>query len=189
MAKKQELTTEGVTTIIPVERIERQIYLIRRQKVMFDSDLAALYQVPTKALNQAVRRNLGRFPDDFMFQLNKEELQNWKSQIVTSNPAAQMGLRKPPYVFTEHGVAMLASVLKGDRAAQMNILIVRTFIRLREIISTHKDLAARLKRVEAIQKRHGSVISVLAEEIDNIKQLPPELPKQRIGFIADDTGS
>jgi len=116
MAKKQELTTEGVTTIIPVERIERQIYLIRRQKVMFDSDLAALYQVPTKALNQAVRRNLGRFPDDFMFQLNKEELQNWKSQIVTSNPAAQMGLRKPPYVFTEHGVAMLASVLKGDRA-------------------------------------------------------------------------
>jgi phage regulator Rha-like protein len=185
MAKKQEPATEGVTTIIPVERIERQIYLIRGQKVMLDSDLAGLYQVPTKALNQAVRRNLSRFPGDFMFQLNKKELEDWRSQIVTS----KMGLRRPPYVFTEHGVAMLASVLRGERAAQMNILIVRTFIRLREILSTHKDLAARLKKVEAIQKRHGSVISVLAEEIDNIKQIPPEPPKQRIGFIGEDTGA
>ena len=99
------------------------IYLIRGQKVMFDFDLGALYQVPTRALNQAVRRNLARFPDDFMFQLTARELAYWKSQIVTSNPAAKMGLRKSPLVFTEHGVAMLSSVLNSKRAVQMNILL------------------------------------------------------------------
>jgi hypothetical protein len=89
--------------VIPVELIERKIYLIRGHKVMLDSDLAKLYQVPTKVLNQAVRRNLSRFPDDFMFQLRKEEFENWRSQIVTSNPGVKMGLRRPPYAFTEHG--------------------------------------------------------------------------------------
>ena len=97
--------------LIPVERIERQIYLIRGQKVMLDSGLAGLYQVPTKVFNQAVKRNLDRFPEDFMFQINKQELENWRSQIVTSNPAAKMGLRCLPCAFTEHGVAMLHRIL------------------------------------------------------------------------------
>jgi hypothetical protein len=101
--------------LIPLEIIERCIYFIRGQKVMVDFDLAALYQVPTKALNQAVRRNFARFPDDFMFQLTARELADWRSQIVTSNPAAKMGLRRSPLVFTEHGVGMLSSVLQSAR--------------------------------------------------------------------------
>lgn len=112
--------------VIPVEFIERKIYLIRGFKVMLDADLAKLYHAPTKILNQAVRRNLDRFPEDFMFQPNMEELQNWRSQIVTSNPGAKMGLRRPPHAFTEHGVAMLSSVLKSKRAVALNILIRST---------------------------------------------------------------
>src|SRR5690348_8325474 len=119
---------------VPSQPIERQIHLVRGQKVMFDADLAALYGVTTSALNQAVRRNIKRFPGDFAFQLSKEELANWRSQIVTSNPATKMGLRRPPYVFTELGVAMLSSVLRSERAVQMNILIMRAFVRLRELI-------------------------------------------------------
>src|SRR5260370_3657123 len=94
---------------VPVQFIERRIYLIRGHKVMLDSDLAELYQVPTKRLNEAVKRNLDRFPEDFMFQLSKDEFQNWRSQIATSNPATRMGLRRPPYSFTEQRVAMLSS--------------------------------------------------------------------------------
>lgn len=182
MAKEKSLPMEIGITVVPVERIERQIYLIRNHKVMIDSDLADLYQVPTKALNQAVRRNANRFPDDFMFRLSKDELDNWRSQTVTSNPAARMALRRPPYAFTEHGVAMLSSVLKSDRAVQVSILIVRAFIKLREILATHADLAARLERVESTQEQHASVITILAEEIDNLKDLPPETSKRRIGF-------
>jgi hypothetical protein len=187
MPKTKSSQEEVGITIVPVERIERQIYLIRNQKVMIDSDLAELYQVETRALNQAVRRNLYRFPEDFMFQLSKGELENWISQIVTSNPAAKMSLRKRPLVFTEHGVAMLASVLSSKRAVQMNILIVRAFVKLREILASNKDLAARLEKVESTQATHASVITILAEEIDNLKALPPEPQKRRIGFLADDT--
>jgi hypothetical protein len=142
--------------IIAVEFIERKIYLIRGSKVMLDSDLAELYQVPTKRLNEAVRRNLKRFPDDFMFQLSADEFQNWRSQIATSNPGAKMGLRRPPYAFTEHGVAMLSSVLTSDRAIELNILIMRTFVRLREYLMTHKDLARKLEDVERTQQEHGA---------------------------------
>ncbi len=112
---------------------------------MLDSDLADLYKVETRSLNQAVRRNLDRFPEDFMFQLSEQELENWRSQIVMSNPAARMGLRRPPYAFTEHGVAMLSSVLKSARAVQMNILIIRAFVKIRELLASHKDLAMRFE--------------------------------------------
>src|SRR5882724_8687991 len=139
---------------------------------MLDSDLAELYQVETRALNQAVRRNLDGFPEDFMFQLTQQELENWRSQIVISNPTATMGLRRPPYAFTEHGVAMLSSVLNSVRAVQMNILIIRAFVQLRELLATHKDLAARVEKLEAGQKKHASIISLLAEEIDELKILP-----------------
>ena len=149
---------------------------------MFDADLAALYQVPTRTLNQAVKRNLTRFPSDFMFQLSRRELNDWRSQIVTSNPGAKMGLRRPPYAFTEHGVAMLSSVLNSERAVQMNILIIRAFVKLRDLLATHKDLAARIEKIEAAQGRHASVINILAHEIEQLKSLPAAPPTRRIGF-------
>ena len=165
--------------LIPLEIIERHIYLIRGQKVMFDFDLAGLYQAPTKALNQAVRRNLARFPDDFMFQLTRRELANWKSQIVTSNPGAKMGLRKSPLVFTEHGVAMLSSVLQSDRAVQVNIAIVRTFARLRQILATHKELGERL---EAMEKKYDQQFKVVFDILAQLME-PPEPAKRTIGFV------
>ena len=171
--------------IVPVERIENRIFLIRGEKVMLDVDLAELYQVPTKRLNEAVSRNRSRFPDDFMFQLTQEEFENLRSQIATSS-SGYGGRRYQPYAFTEFGVAMLSAVLKSQRAVQMSILIMRAFVRLRELISSHKDLAARIEKLEANQDQHASVINILAEEIDNLKLLPPEPPKKRIGFTADD---
>jgi hypothetical protein len=169
---------------IQVEIIERKIYVIRGCKVMLDSDLAELYQVPTKALNQAVRRNLDRFPPDFMFQLNDEELKNWRSQTVTSNPRARMGLRRPPYAFTEHGVAMLSSVLSSKRAVALNILIIRAFIRLREYLSTHKDLARKLEDIERTQHEHGAHIEQIYGYIQRLLEPAPEPSKRRIGFKA-----
>jgi phage regulator Rha-like protein len=171
-----------------VELIERRIYLIRNQKVMLDVDLADLYQVPTKRLNEAVKRNQDRFPEDFMFQLTKEEAESLRSQFVISNLRSQFatssygGRRYLPYAFTEHGVAMLSSVLNSARAVQMNILIIRAFIKLRDLLATHKDLAARMEKLEATQKKHGSVITILAEEIDHLKKPAPLPPKRRIGF-------
>lgn len=171
---------------VPIELIERRIYLVRGHKVMLDADLAELYQVPTKAFNQAVKRNRDRFPADFMFQLSKEELENWRSQIVTSNPAAKMGLRRRPYVFTEHGVAMLSSVLRSKRAVQMNILIVRAFIRLREILATHKDLARAIEDIGRKQEEHGEQITAIIETINQLLLPEPVPPKRRIGFNAED---
>src|ERR1039458_1799784 len=138
----------GNNALIPNEVVERRILWVRGQKVMLDADLATLYQVSTGALNQAVRSNLDRFPEDFMFQLNGLELENWKSQIVISNPAAKMALRKSPLAFTEQGVAMLSSVLKSKRAIAVNVAIMRTFVRLRQILATHKELAERLVAME-----------------------------------------
>lgn len=169
---------------VPIERIESQIYLIRGEKVMLDTDLAALYQVLTKNLNKAVNRNLDRFPEDFMFQLTKEEFDNLRFQFGTSS-SGYGGRRYLPYAFTELGVAMLSSVLNSQRAVQMNILIMRAFVKLRELIASHKDLADRIEKLESNQDRHASVINLLAEEIDNLKLLPPEPPKNRIGFIVD----
>jgi ORF6N domain len=168
--------------IIPVEFIESKIYLIRGCKVMLDSDLAQLYRVPTKVLNQAVRRNLLRFPADFMFQLNDEELKNWRSQTVTSNPGAKMGLRRAPYAFTEHGVAMLSSVLTSERAVALNILIIRAFVRLREYLATHKDLARKLEDVEHTQQEHSVHIEQIYGYIQRLLEPVPESSKRRIGF-------
>jgi phage regulator Rha-like protein len=167
--------------LVPVEVVERKILLVRSRKVILDSDLAALYQVPTKSLNLAVRRNSHRFPGDFMFQLTKEETSALRFQFETSKKG-RGGRRYRPYAFTEHGVAMLSSVLKSRRAVQMNILIIRAFVRLRELLATHKDLAARIEKLEAAQSRHASVIGTLAQEIKNLKRLPPGRPKRSIGF-------
>jgi hypothetical protein len=171
--------------LIPAERIERSILLIRGQKVMLDRDLAELYGVPTKALNQAVRRNVARFPDDFMFQLSGEEFENWRSQIVTSNSGAKMGIRRRPYVFTEQGVAMLSSVLNSDRAIEVNIAIMRAFVRLREILATHKDLAAKLDELERKLGEHDKKFQIVFEAIRQLMAPPPPAKKRRIGFLPD----
>ena len=138
----------------------------------------------TKNLNKAVNRNIERFPEDFMFQLTKEEFDNLRFQIGTSS-SGYGGRRYLPYVFTEHGVAMLSSVLNSARAVEMNILIIRAFIKLRELIASHKDLADRIEKLEANQDQHASVINILAEEIDNLKLPPPESPRKRIGFTVE----
>jgi hypothetical protein len=177
---KTRKAARGRDLPVPVEVIERRIYLVRSQKVMLDADLAALYQVPTKAFNQAVKRNLERFPEDFMFRLTEEEARLLRSHFVTSN-IGRGGNRYLPFVFTEHGVAMLSSILKSERAVQMNILIVRAFVRLREMFATQKAWARRLAKLEVNQRRHASVINVLAEEIQDLKRLPEPL-RRPIGF-------
>jgi ORF6N domain len=168
--------------VVPAEAIAQKIYVIRGLRVMLDSDLAALYEVPTKRLNEAVRRNIERFPGDFMFQLTREELENWRSQIATSNSGAKMGLRRPPHAFSEHGVAMLSSVLSSKRAVALNILIVRAFVRLREYLATHQDMARRLDDVERTQVEHGSHIQQIYSYIDALMEPAPKPAKRHFGF-------
>jgi hypothetical protein len=168
--------------------VERHIRLIRGQRVMLDSDLAALYQVSTKALNQAVRRNIGRFPDEFMFQLTVAEASALRSQIVTLEKGRGRYSKYAPLVFTEHGVVMLSSVLSSERAVQMNIMVVRAFLRLRELIASSKDIAARIEKLETDQRHTASIIEVLVDEIDSIARdvrgmkTLSSTPKRKIGF-------
>jgi hypothetical protein len=176
---------DGLTPIPP---IQSRIYLIRGQKVLLDSDLAELYQVLTKNLNLAVRRNRSRFPEDFMFQLTPEETDALRLKIATSKPG-RGGRRYQPYVFTEQGVAMLSSVLGSERAIQVNIAIMRTFVQMRHLLATHEELAQRLSEVEHQQisqywqlDDHGRKIAHLLALMDQL--LAPEWnPNQRrIGF-------
>jgi ORF6N domain len=172
------------------ENIVQLVFFIRGEKVMFDADLAKLYGVSTKALNQAFRRNKHRFPSDFAFQLSTGEYENLKSQIVTSsagepNLRSQIvtsslhgGRRRPPYAFTEQGVAMLSSVLRSNRAVEVNIAIMRTFVQLRRLMDTNRDLA---RKIEALENKYDEQFAVVFEAI---KQLiaPPAPPRRRIGF-------
>lgn len=153
--------------------------MIRGQKVMLDADLAELYQVPTKRLNEQVRRNRGRFPKDCMFRLSAAETRNLRSQIATSSWG---GRRNLPYAFTEHGVAMLSAVLASERAVKMSVVIIRAFVRMREMLASHKELDLRVQRIEDVQHRQTSVITILADEIGDLKRIPPPGPKRRIGF-------
>jgi hypothetical protein len=168
--------------------VEGLIHIMRGHKVMLDADLAALYGVPTKRLNEAVKRNVSRFPEEFMFQLSRAEVDSLRSQFATSNER-RGGRRYSPYVFTEYGVVMLSSVLNSPRAIQANLMIVRAFIRMRELIASHKDLAARIEKLERGHDRTASVIKVLVEDIDRLahdvkdmKALPP-VTKRKIGFF------
>ena len=162
--------------VIPPERIERRILLIRGQKVMLSSDLAELYEVPPGVLNRAVQRNKSRFPADFMFQLTDEEHEDLKCQIGISSSWG--GRRHPPFAFTEQGMAMLSCVLRSPRAVQVNIGIMRAFVKLREILSSHRDLAFRLDEMESKYDKHFKAV------FDAIRELmrPPEKPKAKIGF-------
>jgi hypothetical protein len=166
----------GRVAVVRRSSIERRIYFVRNQGVMTDTDLAVLYRVPTKAFNQAVRRNLMRFPADFMFQLTSDETENLRSQFVTSSWG---GRRYLPFVFTEQGVAMLSSVLKSDRAIQVNIAIMRAFVKVRELLATHQELALRLGELEAKFNKHDGQIRDVFEAI---KALLAGQPKRPIGF-------
>jgi len=187
MAKSGRNSATSLAVRRPVESL---IYVVRGQKVMLDSDLAALYQVTTGNLNLAVRRNKSRFPADFMLALAKDEAE----ALVLQNAMAKRGRggrRTPPYAFTELGVAMLASVLNSERAVQMNIVIMRAFVRLREMVANNKRIAGRLDKLERGQQRIASVIEVLAEDLERLncdikemKALPP-VRQRRIGFRPD----
>ncbi len=165
----------------PVPLIESRIYLIRGHKVLLDSDLAALYAVETRALNQAVRRNADRFPEDFLFRLTKEEEESLRSQTGTSNQG-RGGRRYLPYAFTEQGVAMLSSVLTSKRAIEVNIAIMRTFVRLRRLLATHEELARRLDDLEWRQSEQGQQIQAVFETIQQLIEAPDEDRKKRFGF-------
>ncbi|HLB05683.1 MAG TPA: ORF6N domain-containing protein [Thermodesulfobacteriota bacterium] len=164
------------TSLIPIDRIERSILLLRGQKVMLDSDLAELYGVETRRLVEQVKRNIKRFPPDFMFQLTNQELINLRSQFATSSWG---GRRYPPYAFTEQGVAMLSSVLNSEKAIEVNILIMRAFMKLREMIASNKDLA---KKFEELEKKYDTQFKIV---FDAIRQLmaPPEPKPKKIGFL------
>jgi len=159
-----------MSELVPVERIVGEIYLIRNTKVTLDRDRAELYGVETRALKQAVRRNIKRFPPDFMFELSYQKLRDLRSQIVMSSWG---GTRRPPMAFTEQGVAMLSSVLKSDRAIQVNIQIMRAFTQLSQMLSTHEDLR---RKIEAMEKKYDQQFKVV---FDAIKQLLDAKTKPR----------
>jgi hypothetical protein len=175
MPKKKPASQET----LPPEVIERRILLIRGHKVMLDRHLAELYEVPTFRLNEAVKRNRRRFPEDFMFQLSKEESGILTSQIAMSKPG-RGGRRTLPYVFTEQGVAMLSTVLNSDRAIAVNIAIMRTFVRLRQLLGTHKQLAERLA---ATEKKYDRQFKVVFDILKQLMEPPPEEPRSPIGFV------
>lgn len=166
-----------MTYLVPAQFIEKSILFIRGQKVMLDSDLASLYETKTKVLLQSVKRNIERFPTDFTFELNNQEVSLLRSQIVTSNDG-RGGRRYMPYVFTEYGVAMLSSVLNSPRAIQVNIQIMRTFGRLREILASHKDLACKLNELE---KKYDSQFRIVFDAIRELMK-PPISSSRPIGF-------
>jgi hypothetical protein len=167
-------------SMIPLERITRTILLIRGQKVMLDGALAALYEVEVKALNQAVRRNADRFPPDFMFQLTTEEAAFLRSQFVTLKTGRGLHRKYLPYAFTEQGVAMLSSVLHSRRAARVNIEIMRAFVQLRQMLSSHAELA---RKLAALENQYDAQFKVVFDAIRELTT-PPEPPKKRrIGFI------
>jgi len=166
---------------VAVEVIATRILEIRGKKVMLDRDLAKLYGVATRNLNKAVKRNIERFPEDFMYQLTNEEVTNSKFQFGTSSWG---GTRKLPHVFTEQGVAMLSGVLNSKRAIQVNIMIMRAFTKLRELLLTHKDLAIKLEALEKKYAEHDEKIQAIFNAIKQLLESPAEEPKHRIGFHA-----
>ncbi len=181
MTKKE--SAENAVNLIPHEKIENNIYLIRGRKVMLDEELAELYGVPTKSLNLTVKRNLTRFPSDFMFQLNEKVSQFLRFQNETSNKG-RGGRRYLPYVFTQEGVAMLSSVLNSERAIQVNIQIMRAFVKLRELMISHKGLAQKINELEKKFKDHDKSIALIFRAIKELLENPPEQDKskQGIGF-------
>lgn len=186
MSKKKKLKH-----IVHDEAIINLIYYVRGHKVMLDRDLAEMYGVETKRLKEAVRRNIERFPEQYMFVMSKEEFKNWRSQIASSNFSDKMGLRHSPFCFTEHGVMMVANVLKSKRAIKMSMRIIDVFIRMREMLSTHKDILFKLEQLEkklmkqdGRSDKHEAGIQLLFEAIEELREhvQPPNEPRKRIGY-------
>jgi hypothetical protein len=172
--------------IIPEEIIMNQIYYIRGQKIMIDRDLAVLYDVETRVLKQAVRRNISRFPDDFMFEMTKDEFQNWRSQIVISN-SDLMGLRFMPFCFTEQGVAMLSSVLNSDRAINVNIQIIRIFTRIRHMYVDNTEIRLEIEKIKSKLDNQDENMEIVFRYLDElIESNNNPKPRKRIGFKSDD---
>ncbi|MEN6426496.1 MAG: ORF6N domain-containing protein [Phycisphaerales bacterium] len=170
-------------SVVVTQRVQNLILVVRDQKVILDSDLAALYGVTTKRLNEQVRRNSDRFPADFMFQLSAEETEHLRSQSATSNASAGRGGRRYcPYVFTEHGALMAASVLKSDRAIQTSIFVVRAFIRLKQTLASHEALAAKVKRLQKTVRDHDKQIVAIVDAIQLLTPPQDEPPKEPFGF-------
>jgi hypothetical protein len=174
MDEKQATSQQS---LIPQERVESRILVIRGHKVMLDRDLAELYGVETAQLKRQVKRNMDRFPDDFMFVLNKSEFANWRCQFGASNKI-KMGLRYAPMAFTEHGILMLSSVLNSHRAIHVNIQIMRAFVKLRELMISHKDLAQKINELERKFNQHDKDILIIFETLKRL--MSP--PKEPIGF-------
>jgi hypothetical protein len=178
---------ENNIILLPDEAIMSKIFIVRGQKVMIDHDLAELYEVETKALKQAVKRNIDIFPEHFMFELTENEFKNLRSQIVTSNWGGQRYL---PFVFTEHGVLQLANVLKSPRAKKMSIRIIEVFLKMREMLSTHKEILLKLEEIERKHKDHDDKIMLIFEYIKQLEQTKQEELEYRnrkpIGYKTSD---
>ena len=170
------MTTKDNVVVVPDEVVMSKIYVIRNQKVMLDRDLAELYQVETKVLKQSVKRNLNRFPEDFMFEMTELELRNWRSQFVTSN-SDKMGLRYLPFCFTEQGVAMLSSVLNSDRAISVNIQIMRIFTRVRQMLTDNTELRLDIEKIKKKlhnQDKNMEIVFRYLDELIEKKENPKE---------------
>jgi len=165
-------------SLIPIERIEQKIYVIRGEKIMLDSDLAEIYGVTTKRFNEQVKRNLNRFPEDFMFQLTAEEDEHLRSQIATSNKK-RGGRRYLPYVFTEHGALMAANILNSERAVEASVAVVRAFVKLRQILLSNADLS---RKVEELEKKYDANFKIVFDAIRKL-MMPPDKSRTAIGFI------
>jgi len=166
---------------IPDEVITTKIYLIREQKVMLDRDLAELYGVETKYLKRQVKRNVDRFPEDFMFQLSDSEFKNWRSQFVTSNSSDKMGLRYPPFAFTEQGVAMLSSVLNSPRAIAVNIRIIRIFTKIRTSLTDNLNLRLEIEEIKKKLSNQSKNIELVFSYLDELVE-KKDKPRNKIGY-------
>lgn len=172
------------TLLPPDELVMNKIYVIRGQKVMLDRDLAELYGVETKRLKEAVRRNRDRFPDDFMFEMTTSELEDWRTQFATSN-SEKMGLRRPPFCFTEQGVSMLSGVLNSEIAIQVHIQIIRVFAKMREMLLTHKDILLQLEKIEKKLTSHDEDIALIFQYLKQLLNAA-QPARQKIGFKRKD---
>ena len=171
-------------SLVPVERVQRALLILRGRRVILDADLASLYGVPVKRLNEQVKRNAARFPDDFVFRLLPGELAGLRSQIATSKTERRGGRQSPPYAFTEHGALMAASVLSSAKAVEMSILVVRAFVRLRHILAANHQLAGKLGELERKVATHDKRIGALFAAIRGLMAIP-EKARRRIGFRRD----
>jgi len=171
-----------MVALIPIERIENRILLVRRQKVLLDADLAALYGVTTKRFNEQVRRNQARFPADFMFELSREEWDSLRSQFATLKTGRGQHRKYLPHAFTEHGAIMAATILNSTRATEVSVYVVRAFVRMREVLATHKELA---KKLDALERRIDAQDETIVDIVRAIRELmaPPQPKRRPIGFV------